>query len=169
MKSEYNKDSQKTYVKVILTSCLQGKTISCIAQKIGVSAGTLSSWKNGRTVPSEDRWNRCAAVLGFSPRGLYTTIDNESDDSFETIRQAAVRMDVSTYEMIKMGRESIVHAFNHEQLYDIREMNAVLEKSRDGTYVAAYPIDFDPAEADKKLDSVVERVFGHLDEDEQGA
>lgn len=169
MKSEYNNDSRKAYVKAILNTYLQGKTISCIAQKIGVSAGTLSSWKNGRTIPNEDKWNRCAAVLGFDPRGLYSPTANEVDDSFETTRQAAVRMDISVTEMMKMGREGIVHAFNHERLYDIRELNAVLGKSRSGAYVAAYPLDYDPNEADRILDSVVERVFGHLDEDEQGA
>jgi hypothetical protein len=78
-------------------------------------------------------------------------------------------MDVSVTEMMKMGREGIVHTFNHERLYDIRELNAVLGKSRAGAYVAAYPLDYDPNEADRILDSVVERVFGHCDEDEQGA
>lgn len=171
MSPKYLVDDPKSFVKKTLNMYASGKSNISIAEKVGVSASTFSSWKNGRTVPSQEKWELCAWVLGFHPGGLYTHEALHVDDVFENPRQAAFRMDATPSEVIKLGREGVLHAFDREQKFDIREMDAVLGKSSNGYYEAAYSLDFKSDDGEADLDAAIQRLFGSIDEDveKQGA
>lgn len=171
MTPKYLVEDPKSYVKKTLNMYASGQSNISIAEKVGVSASTFSSWKNGRTVPSQEKWEICARVLGFHPGGLYTPKTLHVEDVFESPCQAAFRMDATPSEVIKLGREGVLHAFDKEQKFDIREMDAVLGKSTNGYYEAAYPLDFKPDDGDVDLDAAMQRLFGSIDEEneERGA
>lgn len=51
-----------------------------VCKRIGVSAGTLCTWKNGKNIPSSENLTKLADLLGVSSSELMLVSDNNNID-----------------------------------------------------------------------------------------
>ena len=147
---------QKEKVKSILETVLLGKTISKVAQQIGVSPSTLSSWRRGKTMPKPEQWNKLCAVLAISHGGVFVPENTLYDECFTTENEAAVSMDVKLGELRAMAKEEVIHPMQKGQLVDRREVNLLLRNASENGFVAVFPEIVDGI--DQKTDEILKRL-----------
>ncbi len=147
---------QKEKVKGILETVLLGKTMSKVAQQIGVSPSTLSSWRRGKTLPKPEQWSKLCAVLAISHGGVFIPENTSRDECFITENEAAVSMDVKLGELRAMAKEEVIHPMQKGQLVDGREVNMLLGNASECGFVAVYPEDEDDVERD--TDEILKRM-----------
>ena len=149
---------QKEKVKSILETVLLGKTMSKVAQQIGVSPSTLSSWRRGKTLPKPEQWSKLCVVLAISHGGVFTPENTSYDENFTSENEAAVSMDVGVGELRAMAKEEVIHPMNKGQLVDRREVNMLLGHASEDGFVAVFPEVED--DVDRNTDEIIKRMEG---------